>query len=217
MFINDNQCRLLLKRYACTSTDRNELARYLYSDLEHLLKLLKMHCPVLANLIDYHGKCIPCISTYAALLKDLSASTPVCALLIPLPEVTSLVNDICDGLEVRKLIDKWKFLQENVPFLYDLFYALGPNIVSLPVEFRPVIKELVRRAEFPFQNTPVHPCVCAGSAASDLHACFPNLPVLWKRHVYKLDNQQDKVCTKVYRGHPSLLPGIFTIFCSHGV
>ena len=70
VFINDNQCRLLLKRYACTSTDRNELARYLYSDLEHLLKLLKMHCPVLANLIDYHGKCIPCISTYAALLRD---------------------------------------------------------------------------------------------------------------------------------------------------
>ena len=100
------------------------------------------------------------------------------------------------------VIDKWKFLQENVPFLYDLFYALGLNIVSLPVEFRPVIKELVRRAEFPFQNTPVHPCVCAGSAAG---------------HVYKLDNQQDKVCTKAYRGHPSLLPGIFTIFCSHGV
>ena len=94
-----------------------------------------------------------------ALLKDLSASTPVCALLIPLPEVTSLVNDICDGLEV-------------------------------------------------------HPCVCAGSAASDLHACFPNLPVLWKRHVYKLDNQQDKVCTKVYRGHPSHSS---RNICSHGV
>ena len=30
--------------------------------------------------------------------------------LIPLPDVATLVKDICDGLEVRKLIDKWKFL-----------------------------------------------------------------------------------------------------------
>ena len=43
VFINNKQCRLLLKRYAGTSTDRDALARYCDSDLEQLLRLLEFH------------------------------------------------------------------------------------------------------------------------------------------------------------------------------
>ena len=106
---------------------------------------------------------------------------------MPVPDVISLLEDICDGLEVRRYIHKWKFLKENIPFLYDLFCELGSNTTSLPVEFRPIVKEMVRRAENPFITTPVHPSISATSTTStDLHSYFPNLPVLWKRQVYKL-------------------------------
>lgn len=116
--------------------------------------------------------------------------SPVCALLIPIPEVLTLVRDICDGLEVRRSPFKWQYLQENVPFLYDLFFELGPTVTSLPLEYRPIVKEMVYKAELPFLSTPVHPSASVESDVSYPHSCFPNLPVLWKRHVYRLDKKE---------------------------
>lgn len=80
---------------------------------------------------------------YVNLCYIVQRSTPVCALLIPIPEVLTLVRDICDGLEVRRLPFKWKYLQDNVPFLYDLIGEFGPTVTSLPVEYRPVVIEMV--------------------------------------------------------------------------
>lgn len=73
VFIGDS---LLLQKYANTYTDNSELANYLDSDLDILLKLLKTHCPVLADLIEYHEKNIPCMSTCATLFKDLLLFVP---------------------------------------------------------------------------------------------------------------------------------------------
>ena len=80
VFINDKQSRLLLKKYASTATDNTELAKYLDSDLEYLMKLLKIHSPVLEHLINQRGRTIPCMFSCATLFKELSATTPVCAL-----------------------------------------------------------------------------------------------------------------------------------------
>ncbi|XP_060601822.1 uncharacterized protein LOC132755047 [Ruditapes philippinarum] len=49
---------------------------------------------------------------------------------------------------------------------------------------------------------------------------FPCLPKYRSRGRFQKDASQvkNKVhCTKKYAGHPSLLPGVFTIFCPHGI
>lgn len=49
-------------------------------------------------------------------------------------------------------------------------------------------------------------------------AYFPSLPKVRARGTFEADQHNNKVikCTKQSSGHPSLLPGIFTLFCPHG-
>ena len=111
VFIDDNKCCQFLKTYA---TNNDVLARYLSSDVDHLVTCLTEHCPVLAELIVHMEKPVPCPSVCSSLLSDLSTMSPVCALLTPIPQVISLVNELCNGLEVRKFPEKWKLLQDHV-------------------------------------------------------------------------------------------------------
>lgn len=165
-----------------------------------------------------HGKPCSVPITCATLFSDLSSMFPVCALLIPTPEVVNLMSDLCNGLEVRKLPEQWQFLQENVPVLHDLICKIGPENMSLPSEFRPLVIDMVHKAQLPFVSTPLHPRVPVSAQSNNTHSYFPCLPVLWDWHRYKSDKHKDTLsCTKLYRGHPSLLPGIFTIFCPHGL
>ena len=47
---------------------------------------------------------------------------------------------------------------------------------------------------------------------------FPSLPRVRIRRCFEADtDRKTVVCTKKSSGHPSLLPGIFTIFCPHGL
>ena len=47
---------------------------------------------------------------------------------------------------------------------------------------------------------------------------FPNLPILRGRGVYQAYSTKNAaVCSKATSRHPTLLPGLFTLFCQHGV
>ena len=125
VFIDDHKSRLLLKTYTSTAVDNDTLARYLDSDVEYLVECLEHHCPVLADLIVHLGKPVPCPYECSNLLRDLSTMSPVCALVIPVPQVLSLLNELCEGLEVRKFPEKWQLLQESVPILHELICRIG--------------------------------------------------------------------------------------------
>ena len=218
VFIDNHKCHQLLKNYAATTTDNDILARYLTSDLDDLSTYLE-HCPTLANLIIHMEKPIPCPSVCSSLLSYLSTMSPVCALLTPIPHVINLMNDLCNGLEVRKFPKQWQLLQDNVPILHDLLCKIGPENVLLPLEYRPLVIDMVHKAQLPFVSTLLHPCVPASVSAQTKgsKSYFSYLPVLWECRRYKSDKQRDtSCCTKLYHGHPSLLPGIFTVFCPHG-
>lgn len=48
-------------------------------------------------------------------------------------------------------------------------------------------------------------------------AFFPSLQVCRHRGSYQMDAvKTQKTCSKKYKGHPSLLPGVFTLYCPHG-
>lgn len=59
-----------------------------------------------------------------------------------------------------------------------------------------------------------------GSGLND-NSFFPSLPIQRSRGTYEMDlkgcKKSSHDCNKKSRGHPSLLPGVFCLFCEHGI
>ena len=218
MFIDNQQCRKSLETYAKTATSRDELGRYIVSDMEQLIHLLEQHCASLACLLKNLDKPIPCPSHCARLFTALSCMSPVCALVMPATVILELMTKLCNGDEIRKDPIQWKVLENSVPVIYNFICAMGSDVTSIPIEYRPLVSDIVLKAKLPFETTPAHPLLCAKIQVNQKQAYFPNLHVQCHRPTYKADLLRRKgFCTKKYRGHPSLLPGIFTVFCPHGI
>ena len=223
VFIDDQACRSLLYKYAKTATCNVELRNFMDSDVDVLVTMLTTHCPVLADLLNYFDKLVPCPSACAELLTALSSLSPVCALILPTPSIICLVQNICDGVEVRKIPEQWQLLHENVPILYRLM--CNHTEMSLPQEYRKLVKEMLLKAQLPFLRNEKHPLFPPSNTEShDCYAYFPSLPKYCSRPSYRSDKRpindvrvNEFYCTKKYSGHPSLLPGIFTFFCPHGM
>lgn len=215
IFIDDQACRSLLSTYAKTATCNLELRNFLDSDMDQLVTMLTKHCPVLSELLLFLDKPVPCPFACAELLSALSSTSPVCALILPTPPIICLVKSICTGMEVCSFPHKWKLLHENVPIIYNLICY--HNATCLPQEYRKLVNEMLFKAQLPFLKNK-HPVIPVSSThVDDGCSYFPSLPKLRCRPMYKSDKKPDNfMCSKKYPGHPSLLPGIFTIFCPHG-
>jgi hypothetical protein len=63
-------------------------------------------------------------------------------------------------------------------------------------------------------------CPSEDAVEEDGLGFFPSLPMIRRRGMFVADKQGSKqredFCTKFSKGHPSLLPGVFTVFCPHG-
>lgn len=109
-------------------------------------------------------------------------------------------------------------LQKTFPVLFDLLLSVENYPHNLMLS---VLQEIVKKSTKPFNNEdeseiPVErdEDVCMYKSLS----YFPNLPRVRVRRSYEADkNTKERICTKKSSGHPSLLPGIFTIFCQHGM
>ena len=212
VFIEEAECRRLLRRYSETAEDNDSLHYFNEADAKKLLDCLQKYSPTLVPLIKSWGSIVPCDSRYAPLLKALSSSSPLCALIHPSPDVLDLVENIANGYEVRCDPELWHKLQMSVPLLYQLLSVL--NCTSIPSVLSPILLEMNRIAVQCFKNTTPEQHV---DVFDECNPCcyYPNLPIIRKRGVYKSDSvRKDQACTKVHRGH---LPGIFTLFCSHGI
>lgn len=110
-----------------------------------------------------------------------------------------------------------KLLQETTPVLFEL---LLPPTYFPRKQMSPVLNEIIKKANLPFEG--------CESLASDVmylpeehelkSLCFfPTLPRVRIRRCYEADTgSKAPICTKKSTAHPSLTPGIFTLFCPHG-
>ena len=80
-----------------------------------------------------------------------------------------------------------------------------------------LINALIDKANAPFKCTEGE-CAQGAVEESEELSYFPNLPVIQPRGKYEADKHVRRGigCTKHSSGHPSLLPGIFSLFCPHG-
>ena len=103
-------------------------------------------------------------------------------------------------------------LQRTVPVLFDLLLS----VESYPQKLMSsVLQEMMKKSSTPFKSDdkseiPVEADedVCMYKSLS----YFPNLPRVRMRRSYEADkNTKERICSKKGSGHPSLLPGIFTL------
>ena len=81
----------------------------------------------------------------------------------------------------------------------------------------PVLNEIIKKANLPFEGCEsLVPDVMHLPEEHELKSlCF--LPRVRIRRCYEADSDSKAPsCTKKSTAHPSLTPGIFTLFCPHG-
>ena len=128
-------------------------------------------------------------------------------------------------LTALAIIQAMNQLQNASPILFDLLLSVENYPHQL---MAPILDKLIEKATIPFNDD--------HGEAGDIVSCkeqqlgtsdgcvekslsyFPSLPQVRTRRRYEADKKtREKICTKRGIGHPSLLPGIFTIFCEHGI
>ena len=144
----------------------------------------------------------------------LARPSPVCSLIKPCEEMFKLLDRLFENNIKRDLV-YMKQLHVSSPIFYEILTCIFEP--KLPIAWKPLIKYLIVKSLVPFNQSRA----LADSLPSDEDPLefFPNLTSRRGRGKYELDanSAAEKVCNKFYRGHPKLTPGIFTLFCPHGM
>lgn len=157
-----------------------------------------------------------CPPEWAKFIGALASPSAVCALVHPKDDLFDLLMKIVTDSSLEANPTSMQMLQEEVPVLFQLLSSTrNPRKCLMPI-----MKMLIEKAGAPFSNEDNPETTCRPDSKTELEelAYFPSLPKQRGRGMFNADCQQRKVakCTKLSSGHPSLLPGIFTLFCPHG-
>lgn len=187
------------------------------SEFQKLTSLVLLHAPYLSKVLQHVSSSsekgtVVCAKEWCKLMHALSATSPACGLLHPSETTSNLVKEMITG-DITTKPHLMKCLQEQLPVMFELLRTLH----GYPHEMmKPIIEEMLLRASAPFEGdqelekvTPV--------ASDDEMSYFPHLPKCRERQVYTADSAGKVLtCTKKSSRHPTLLPGVFTLFCEHG-
>lgn len=156
------------------------------------------------------------------LVKCLVSESPVCSYFPPSEAFLQLINEVKSGLEIRKHPRKLQLLQNYSPIL---FYALVemPD-GTVPKELVDIFEKLEEKLKNTFNQDAHFLEPSFSEEAANKFSFLPNWKSINVRGVYKQDlisssqkKSRSEQCNKDYRGHPSLTPGIFTLYCDHGL
>ena len=147
----------------------------------------------------------------------LSSSSPVCSYTGVNSDMHKLLPDLCIH-NLRGDLSLWRSIQFNLPLLFNALVSFSRD--NFPPEWHGVFIYLKLKAGQPYVTAPA----VNGPDSTDVtgsYGYFPNcLPKYRDQGKYTKDSQStssdERPCRKTHRGHPTLLPGIFTIYCPHG-
>ena len=151
------------------------------------------------------------------LIRCLSSTSPACSYFPASQTLQSLMQRLSEGMVIRQEPEAFAQLQNCAPIIFGVLKVLpqvpvSQNLIQL-------FLELTSKTQlcFSVEQHTLDP-VDGNDERIDL-SFFPSWPKLCKRGQYVKDRQKanpEEECTKAYRGHPNLLPGIFTVYCEHG-
>ena len=233
MLLKTRRSRALLLKYSGYTHDRkclknsSDLTLTEFRELKSLLH--KEGASPLADLLErLWQETRKCTSpqVYREFFCELSKSTPVCGMLQAAgnQDALQIVNAIATGsFDVANSANhrQLSILQEHVPilcsFLVKCLWDEDNHLPSDVCRIPHLLAELMV-APFTVPTSGIYPPPQPDSPLS----FFPNLPQLYGDALYAADiaNQastDSNSCRKNAYGHPTLSPGVFTIFCIHGV
>lgn len=127
------------------------------------------------------------------------------------------MHSLCTD-DVKSLPSLLSYLHEEIPIIFDMLTSL--SFTRFPAPWQNLFTWLydISIKTFLADRTVLGP---EASLADDPLSFFPTLPKCRERGSYQIDFQHqlpkdEDPCTKRSKGHPSLTPGIFTIYCPHG-
>ena len=166
------------------------------------------------NHIDPTFPTVKCPSEWAQLLSALASPSPVCRLIHPSEQLFGILRQL-QSKDITKDIQSMMILQTEVPILFDL---LG-HVNHIPVQcLSQLINELIEKSLAPFGIDSSKSDMAKSDVINEDSelSYFPCLPKVRVRGSYSIDSSRFVGCTKQSGGHPTLLPGIFTVHCPHG-
>lgn len=222
MYIDHQETRRLLSKYCSKGLQKDMLI--------HLLELVDTHAKSILPLFKYlisvkneeekFSAELRCPQHWVLFLQSLASTSPVCAFVHTSNEVNLLLKKMqAEDYDITRSPESMKLLQQYVPVLFNLIKNLSAYPHTL---LSPILHTLLEKAEAPFTDEQIignEPPINQ-SESSELHhlGFFPQLPLVRNRGNYTADGSKyvDTSCNKYSHGHPSLLPGVFTVFCQHG-
>eukprot|EP00794_Sanderia_malayensis_P021287 gene21287-23360_t len=157
-----------------------------------------------------------CPKRWSYFIEALSSSTPVCGLLHPDEELLAAIGELLHSRNGSDT-DILCVLENKFPVLQKIIISV-PNFRCPEVLF-PVLQLLREKATVPFTNDEDYH-IPLGDQQPSIYSCWPILREQRRRGGYAMDDKKTDTgkgsCQKISTSHPSLLPGIFTIFREHG-
>ena len=207
----------MLKEFASKGVNGN--------DFHKLEELVTLHVPSLQpllmhlkTLLNHSLPLLKCPTEWSPLLAALSSPSAVCALLHPNEQLFHILRRIPNE-DITRDVASMSTIQKEVPIMFDLLRSVS----HLPSQsLVPLIDDMIKKSMAPFDMTDIEIQQTGAregsSEGSELElAYFPCLQKVRSRDCYQLDKQHKPAgCTKQSSGHPTLLPGIFTMYCPHG-
>lgn len=212
--ISSSPCRKLMMKLA----NNGNLTDHQFKELvQHLSKLCPSVVPFINWVNDTYDTFSHCPSSIKALIRAIAASSPVCGLIRPTEELHALFRDLIIGENVFGCPAKVKLLHEQCPVIFAVLRELSHAV--LPEMWRPMFAELLNKSRAPFSHTTAPCSAPIENTETDALCCFPTLPKRRNRKFYLADaaRRKEEICTKKHPGHSFFLPGIFTLFCPHGI
>ena len=232
VLVSNARARSLLLKYAGISKDRRHIScpkQLSEAEFRELCQLTRKDIPSLAAFIKSlrkeHDKKSP--PQYRQFFSELARCSPACGIFQTrenqqvfeiMQQFLSAQINIFDSASHADLAT----LQEYVPILVKFLHATTNGGIKSPSD---IVGELVTHildvCRAPYSEPPPPPASYLPPAESQL-SFFPQLPLRIGKGKYAADdhmwkNKHSDSCRKLSYGHPSLSPGIFTIFCPHGI
>ncbi|KAJ8349083.1 hypothetical protein SKAU_G00276720 [Synaphobranchus kaupii] len=177
-------------------------------------RLAEEHAPFLCSTLEHferEGCTTRADAAYQPLLREISKASPACALVHPCVEMDNIVECLVSAENVTHQSDKMLSLSTQFPLMWKLVKTLG----HFPQPLQPLLMELLRVAKAAF-DVPEQ-VEGDGEMREDSSFFFPMLPVRRDRGRYEMDQKAEQSsCKKYAPRHHALIPGLFTMFCSHG-
>ena len=233
ILITSAKARALLLKYAATSKDRRPTARakqLTTAEFRELCQLTDKDFPSLVaflkSLTRHTGKRLS-PPEYRQLFSELARCSPACGIFQTRENshVFDILQRVLSGGE--NLFDSGSHtnlstLQEYVPVLVQfLLAATKGGKERLSAVATQMVTHILDVCRAPYSKRPPLPS-CYLPVEEDEFSYFPNVPPLSGKGKYAADSRlntsaHSDSCRKASYGHPSLSPGIFTVFCPHGI